>query len=74
MSTSIQNRTIEFQQCVSTYDKINKKHNKHVNNSPAFPPKSYFSQQAGLIAKDISHVTELLSKLAVLQRETYFRR
>ncbi|KGU33458.1 syntaxin 5 [Candida albicans P78042] len=70
MSTSIQNRTIEFQQCVSTYDKINKKHNKHVNNSPALstPKKSYFSQQAGLIAKDISHVTELLSKLAVLAK------
>ena len=40
-----------------------------MNNSPALPlPKSYFSQQAGLIAKDISHVTELLSKLAVLAK------
>ncbi|CAX44322.1 ER-Golgi vesicular transport cis-Golgi t-SNARE syntaxin, putative [Candida dubliniensis CD36] len=70
MSTSIQNRTIEFQQCVSTYDKINKKQNKHLNNSSALstPKKSYFSQQAGLIAKDISHVTELLSKLAVLAK------
>ncbi|EER31579.1 conserved hypothetical protein [Candida tropicalis MYA-3404] len=71
MSLSIQNRTIEFQQCVSTYDKINKKQHKQAtsNNHNTSPPKkSHFSQQASLIAKDISHVTELLSKLAILAK------
>ncbi|RCK56666.1 Integral membrane protein SED5 [Candida viswanathii] len=71
MSLSIQNRTIEFQQCVSTYDKINKKQHKqpNSNNHGTTPPKkSHFSQQASLIAKDISHVTELLSKLAILAK------
>ncbi|EGW34786.1 uncharacterized protein SPAPADRAFT_145250 [Spathaspora passalidarum NRRL Y-27907] len=73
MSVSIQNRTIEFQQCVSTYDKINKKqrHAQGLGGTPSSnipPKKSQFSQQASIIAKDISHVTELLSKLALLAK------
>ncbi|EMG46741.1 SED5 Integral membrane protein SED5 [Candida maltosa Xu316] len=70
MSLSIQNRTIEFQQCVTTYDKINKKQHKQpgANNLGSTPKKSHFSQQASLIAKDISRVTELLSKLAILAK------
>lgn len=85
MSVSIQNRTIEFQQCVNTYEKINRKqqqqqqqaqqaqhHGSGRKNSSQqvhqLPKKSEFSQQASLIAKDISHVTELLSKLAILAK------
>lgn len=70
MSVVIQNRTIEFQQCVSTYDKINKK-NKSIQQQQQLrqpPKKSQFSQQASIIAKDISHATELLSKLALLAK------
>ncbi|CAK9438699.1 uncharacterized protein LODBEIA_P29230 [Lodderomyces beijingensis] len=76
MSVSIQNRTTEFQQCVSTYEKINRRQQqqqqsgstKKATAAPQPPKKSQFSQQASLIAKDISHVTELLSKLAILAR------
>lgn len=73
MSVAIQNRTIEFQQCVSTYDKINKKnksvHQQQQQQQRQQPPKkSQFSQQASIIAKDISHATELLSKLALLAK------
>ncbi|KAI5966496.1 sed5 [Candida pseudojiufengensis] len=69
MSTSIQNRTIEFQQCVNNYEKINRKQNKTRIQPPAQPPKkSQFSQQASIIAKDISNVTELLGKLAILAK------
>ncbi|RLV93084.1 Integral membrane protein SED5 [Spathaspora sp. JA1] len=74
MSVSIQNRTIEFQQCVSTYDKINKKQRQGqglsgTGNAATTPAKkSQFGQQASIIAKDISHVTELLSKLALLAK------
>jgi syntaxin 5 len=73
---SIHNRTFEFQQCVSSFAKLNKgkgnqsnsgsggsgsnKNNKH--------PKSQFSVQAGVIAKDIAHTTDLLSKLALLAK------
>ncbi|ODV80800.1 t-SNARE [Suhomyces tanzawaensis NRRL Y-17324] len=69
MSSAIQNRTFEFQQCVSTFDKINKKQNQLPREAPSGPvKKSRFSQQASIIAKDISHVTELLSKLALLAK------
>ncbi|CAI5758893.1 unnamed protein product [Candida verbasci] len=74
-SVSIQNRTVEFQQCVQTYNKINRKQNlinqqqqQNQNQNPWPPKKSHFSQQASIIAKDISHVTELLSKLAILAK------
>ncbi|KAI5953593.1 sed5 [Candida jiufengensis] len=69
MSISIQNRTIEFQQCVNNYEKINRKQNKIKAQPPGQPPKkSQFSQQASIIAKDISNVTELLGKLAILAK------
>ena len=69
MSTTLQNRTIEFQQCVSSYDKINRKQNNYVKPKTNEPvKKSKFSQQASIVAKDIVHVTELLSKLALLAK------
>ncbi|CDK24200.1 unnamed protein product [Kuraishia capsulata CBS 1993] len=68
---SIQDRTLEFQQCVSTFNKQQNKHSKIGNggaNSPTIPQtsKSQFSQKASAIAKDIARVTNSLSKLAVL--------
>lgn len=64
----MQNRTLEFQQCVSTYDRINKKAVR-----PAPPPsisnkKSKFSVEALRIASDISRVSGLLAKLALLAK------
>lgn len=71
MSVNIQNRTFEFQQCVLTYDKIHKKQHQAIappqNRNP--PPKSRVHQQASIIAKDISHVTDLLAKLAYLAKQ-----
>ncbi|KAK6466031.1 snare protein SED5/Syntaxin 5 [Scheffersomyces coipomensis] len=73
MSLSIQNRTFEFQQCVTSYDKINRKQNiipkANYNNGNVIPAKkSKFSEQASIIARDIVHVTELLSKLSLLAK------
>ncbi|KAK6201695.1 snare protein SED5/Syntaxin 5 [Scheffersomyces amazonensis] len=72
MSLSIQNRTFEFQQCVTSYDKINRKHNggaiPRVTPTSWPTKKSKFSEQASIIAKDIVHVTELLSKLSLLAK------
>ncbi|KAK6456128.1 snare protein SED5/Syntaxin 5 [Scheffersomyces xylosifermentans] len=70
MSLSIQNRTFEFQQCVTSFDKINKKQNHYTKpvDSTWPPKKSKFSQQASIIAKDIVHATDLLSKLAILAK------
>ncbi|KAG7195758.1 cis-Golgi t-SNARE syntaxin [Scheffersomyces spartinae] len=71
MSVNIQNRTFEFQQCVLTYDKIHKKQHQAIsspqNRNP--PPKSKVNQQASIIAKDISHATDLLAKLAYLAKQ-----
>lgn len=65
---SIQNRTFEFQQCVASYDKINKKpYNPHPE-AQGKSKKSKFGHQASIIAKDIAHTTELLSKLALLAK------
>lgn len=68
MSAAIQNRTFEFQQCVASFDKINKRQNvpQRQNNAPV--KKSKFSQQASIITKDIAHTTELLLKLALLAK------
>lgn len=78
MSMSIQNRTVEFHQCVNTYEKINRKQ-QHQSNARIKPQaqdqphkKSHFGQQASIIAKDISHVTELLSKLALLAKGSQY--
>lgn len=70
MSVSLQNRTFEFQQCVATYDKINKKQGSlnRTNQAQTGKNKTQFSQQASIIAKDIAHTTELLSKLALLAK------
>lgn len=68
MSTAIQNRTFEFQQCVASFDKINKRQNIPQQQQNGPPKKSKFSQQASIIAKDIAHTTELLLKLALLAK------
>ncbi|SGZ53805.1 CIC11C00000005790 [Sungouiella intermedia] len=68
MSAAIQNRTFEFQQCVASFDKINKKQNVPQRQVNAPVKKSKFSHQASIIAKDIAHTTELLLKLALLAR------
>lgn len=66
---SIQNRTFEFQQCVSSFDKLNRKNTtKRQTNEGHGTKKSQFSQQASIIAKDIAHTTELLSKLTLLAK------
>lgn len=62
---SIQNRTFEFQQCVTSFDKINKKNRPPTLNQTQ---KSQFSKNASIIAKDIAQTTELLSKLALLAK------
>lgn len=67
MSSAIQNRTFEFQQCVASFDKINRTAAARPASTPA-PKKSQFSQQASIIAKDIAHTTELLLKLALLAK------
>lgn len=67
MSSSIQNRTYEFQQCVANFDKINKLGTPQQRITPG--KKSKFSQQASVIAKDIAHTTELLLKLALLAKK-----
>ncbi|KAM9900474.1 hypothetical protein OXX79_005116 [Metschnikowia pulcherrima] len=66
MSSTIQNRTHEFHQCVTSFDKINKVGTPQQRQIPG--KKSKFSQQASIIAKDIAHTTELLSKLALLAK------
>lgn len=68
MSAAIQNRTFEFQQCVASFDKINKRQNVPQQQGTAPVKKSKFSLQASIIAKDIAHTTELLLKLALLAR------
>lgn len=65
--SAIQNRTYEFQQCVASFDKINKKPALQPQR-PAATRKSKFSQQASIIARDIAHTTELLLKLALLAK------
>lgn len=65
MSAAIQNRTIEFQQCVASFDKINK---RQPSQGSLPVKKSKFSHQASIIAKDIAHTTELLLKLALLAK------
>lgn len=68
MSSAIQNRTFEFQQCVASFDKINKRLNVSQRQNTGPVKRSKFSQQASIIAKDIAHTTELLLKLALLAK------
>ncbi|WPK23902.1 hypothetical protein PUMCH_001152 [Australozyma saopauloensis] len=70
MLSSIQNRTLEFQQCVASFDKINRT-GQQQNVQPI--KRSQFSMQAASIAKDIAQTTDLLLKLAQLaKRKTLF--
>lgn len=65
-STSIQDRTVEFQQCVSSFNKRVAK----LPQQPAQPlSKSEFQLRASRIAKDIAHTSELLGKLALLAKK-----
>ncbi|OBA20719.1 t-SNARE [Metschnikowia bicuspidata var. bicuspidata NRRL YB-4993] len=66
--SALQNRTHEFQQCVASFDKINKNKPGTRQQQRVPPRKSQFSQQASVIAKDIAHTTELLLKLALLAK------
>lgn len=63
--TSIQDRTFEFQQCVTSFDRINK---TVARPQASGHTKSKFGLQASIIAKDIAHTTEMLGKLAVLAK------
>lgn len=66
---SVQNRTYEFQQCVTNFDKLNRRNNTYKRPETSGPvKKSKFSLQASIIAKDIQHVTDLLGKLAILAK------
>lgn len=64
MASAIQNRTVEFQQCVASFDKI---HKVQPQRQPQ-GKKSRFAQQAAAVARDIAHTTELLQKLALLAK------
>ncbi|GME96897.1 hypothetical protein B5S28_g1155 [[Candida] boidinii] len=77
----IQNRTLEFQQCVSTFTKQNNKYKLAQQQQQQQQQQQLqlqqngklgtgsFSEKASLIAKDISRVTASLSKLAILARQ-----
>lgn len=69
-SHNIQDRTLEFQQSVNTFSKHVNRQNTHQQqqSSPAIK-KSEFQLRASRIAKDISHTSELLSKLAILAKK-----
>ncbi|KAG7889403.1 hypothetical protein KL936_002977 [Ogataea polymorpha] len=68
---NVQDRTLEFLQCVSTFNKQN--HNKNstatTHNGPTKSQRSEFTRKAGLIAKDIARVTSSLAKLAALAKQ-----
>lgn len=68
-STSIQDRTFEFQQAVNTFSKQEKKNNRIIPlNKTNANSKNEFNNQAGQIAKEIIRVTGALSKLAQLTK------
>ncbi|ODV95236.1 hypothetical protein PACTADRAFT_2941 [Pachysolen tannophilus NRRL Y-2460] len=78
--------TSEFQQCVTSFTRLNKQRNNSVyNNNNGHNQglqqqheedqqvnKSEFSKRASGIAKDIAHITELLGKLALLAKRNQF--
>ncbi|KAH3680769.1 hypothetical protein WICMUC_000120 [Wickerhamomyces mucosus] len=69
-SNIIQDRTLEFQQCVASFNKhVNKTHHPHLNSTKPKVKKSEFQFKASQIAKDISHTSELLGKLALLAKK-----
>lgn len=65
MLSSIQNRTLEFQQCVVSFDKLNRTELQK-NVQPI--KRSQFSMHAASIAKEIAQTTDLLLKLAQLAK------
>lgn len=68
---SIQDRTLEFQQCVASFNKrVAKAHSHPQQQRQQQQPssKSEFQLRASRIAKDISHTSELLGKLALLAK------
>ncbi|GME82118.1 unnamed protein product [Ambrosiozyma monospora] len=71
---NVQDRTLEFQQCVSTFtrqsqgSKYKPLPKEPENKGKAKISKSEFTQRASLIAKDIVRVTNSLSKLAQLAK------
>lgn len=74
---SIQDRTVEFQQCVSSYDRLNKSKQRTYQptvasngNSKQPITRTEFTNKAKSIADDIAHVTSLLSKLALCKFES----
>ncbi|ODV87112.1 hypothetical protein CANARDRAFT_26540 [[Candida] arabinofermentans NRRL YB-2248] len=81
LPTNIQDRTLEFQQCVSNFNR-----QQQVNGANKYKPlntqkqpvngnvdgkvtKNEFGQRASLIAKEIVHVTNSLGKLAQLAKQ-----
>ncbi|KAH3678244.1 hypothetical protein WICPIJ_008879 [Wickerhamomyces pijperi] len=67
--TNIQDRTLEFQQCVNSFNKRGNKPQQHNNANRANIKRSDFQMKASTIAKDISHTSELLGKLALLAKK-----
>ncbi|CCH44842.1 Syntaxin-5 [Wickerhamomyces ciferrii] len=68
----IRNRTVEFQQCVNTFNKRNKAHQFNQQTNTTQQPlikRSEFQSRASNIAKDISHTSDLLGKLALLAKK-----
>lgn len=66
MSATIQDRTSEFRQCVTNFNRLNRDRPK--KNAPQ-PSKSAFSKRAADIARDIATATDLLKKLAELAKK-----
>ncbi|KAF6009733.1 hypothetical protein HII12_003279 [Brettanomyces bruxellensis] len=70
----IQDRTLEFKQCVNTFERQNAKSRKSYSDQTKRQPRSsainrnQFTKDASKIAKDIARVTESLSKLAQLAK------
>ncbi|ODV59229.1 t-SNARE syntaxin [Ascoidea rubescens DSM 1968] len=71
--SSIQDRTLEFQQCVNNFNRINKQQNhpQTIASNKNYN-KSEFSSRASQIAKDIAHTTDLLAKLALIAKKKSF--
>ncbi|CCC66976.1 hypothetical protein NCAS_0A04180 [Naumovozyma castellii] len=74
METNIKDRTSEFQQSILSYKKRNKKLQQQQQQPTqedlaSTPVKtSEFQKRASLIANEISHTAQLLSKLAILAK------
>ncbi|CDR47336.1 CYFA0S31e00518g1_1 [Cyberlindnera fabianii] len=68
-TSDIRDRTLEFHQSVASFNKrVNRGAQQQPQPSPA-TKKSEFHLRASQIAKDISHTSELLGKLALLAKK-----